>query len=101
PTNSFAHSYLGLSLAALGRHEEAVRECRKAIEIEPYDMTNFAELAGYLAALKRTDEAIAAMTRAVEIGFDDLDRMEKSAALAPLRPDARFQALVEEVKRRK
>ncbi len=53
-------------LCALGRHEEAVLQARKAVELDPLNYHASTQLAHRLAASGKIDEAIEMMTDALE-----------------------------------
>ncbi len=52
------HTYLGWSLSRLGRLEEAIGECKKAIPLDPDYGNPYNDIGVYLFELGRTDEAI-------------------------------------------
>jgi len=60
------HTYLGWSLAALGRLEEAIVECRRAIELDPDYGNPYNDIGAYLIRLGRPGEAIPWLERAIE-----------------------------------
>lgn len=60
-----AHANLGLTYYTDGRHQEAVDECRRAIEANGPDAIVYANLAAALVALGRPKEAEEALARAI------------------------------------
>ncbi|HSC77398.1 MAG TPA: tetratricopeptide repeat protein [Candidatus Acidoferrales bacterium] len=66
------HYYAALDLFAEGRHEEAVAEYRKSLEIDPAFADALHGLARAYQDLERYDEAIAVAQRAAEIDPDDV-----------------------------
>lgn len=52
------HTFLGWSLSHLGRIEEAIAECRKAIAIDPDFGNPYNDIGVYLMELGRPDEAV-------------------------------------------
>jgi tetratricopeptide (TPR) repeat protein len=58
PEIAFCHHFLGYSLAAQGRYEEALEVYRKTIEIEPNHAYGRPNLAHLLLVTGRTEEAI-------------------------------------------
>lgn len=52
------HTFLGWSLSHLGRIEEAIAECKSAIEIDPDYGNPYNDIGVYLIDLGRPDEAI-------------------------------------------
>ena len=59
-----AHTYLGWSYSFLGRYEDAIVECLKAIEIDPAFGNPYNDLGVYLMATDRPREAIAWLEKA-------------------------------------
>ena len=59
-----AHTFLGWALSYLGRHVEAIDECRVAISIDPDFGNPYNDIGAYLMALGRDDEAIGWLERA-------------------------------------
>ena len=48
--------YLGRTLAKLGQHEEAITEFRRAIDLDPFNVSAYYNLSNQLRTLKRMDE---------------------------------------------
>ncbi|MFQ5914579.1 MAG: tetratricopeptide repeat protein [Nitrospinota bacterium] len=59
------HTFLGWSLSMLGRHEEAIAECKKAIPLDPDFGNPYNDIGVYLVALGRLDEAIPYLKKAM------------------------------------
>ena len=59
------HTYLGWSLSHLGRIEEAIAECKKAIPLDPDYGNPYNDIGVYLFELGRTDEAIPWLRKAM------------------------------------
>ncbi len=53
-----AHTFLGWSLSYLDRLEEAIAECKKAIEIDPDYGNPYNDIGVYLIDLNRPEEAV-------------------------------------------
>jgi len=87
-------------LLALGRVEEA----RPLIDaLDPgagEDMDYALRQAGFHARLGQSDRAFRFLERAIELGNDSLDLYETTEALASLRNDPRWTALIEPMRRR-
>jgi tetratricopeptide (TPR) repeat protein len=60
------HTYLGWSLSHLGRIEEAIAECQKAIAIDPDFGNPYNDIGVYLVELDRSEEAIAWLEKATQ-----------------------------------
>ncbi|MFQ6017589.1 MAG: tetratricopeptide repeat protein [Kiloniellaceae bacterium] len=60
-----AHTYLGWSLSHLGRIEEAIAECRKAIPLDPDYGNPYNDIGVYLIDLGRPDEAVPWLEKAM------------------------------------
>lgn len=81
PSNGDAYAVLGISLAGLGRYDEARRECAQAIRLQPQN----AEVRWYLGRILDSqgqyDEAIEALKKAIDLTPKDY-RMHKAKAAA-------------------
>lgn len=66
------HYYAALDLFAEGRHEEAIAEYKKAVEIDPDFSDALHGLSRAYQDLDRFDEAIAASQRLAELDPDDI-----------------------------
>jgi tetratricopeptide (TPR) repeat protein len=53
-----AHAYLGWALSLEKKYEEAIEECKIAIDLDPDYGNPYNDIGTYLIALKRYDEAI-------------------------------------------
>jgi Tfp pilus assembly protein PilF len=60
-----AHTFLGWSMSYLGRLEEAIDECKRAIEIDPDYGNPYNDIGVYLIGLGRPDEAIGWLKKAI------------------------------------
>lgn len=60
-----AHTFLGWSMSYLGRLEEAIAECEKAIAIDPDYGNPYNDIGVYLIDLGRPDEAIEWLEKAI------------------------------------
>jgi tetratricopeptide (TPR) repeat protein len=67
PDHAFAHLYLGLSLSALGRKEEAIASLRKAVLYSPDSTDPHLHLGEALAESGRRKEGLAELERAAEL----------------------------------
>jgi len=61
-----AHTFLAWTLHFQGKLEEAIEECKKAIEVDPDFGNPYNDIGAYLIELKRYDEAIPWLERAIE-----------------------------------
>lgn len=61
-----AHTFLGWTYHFQGKIEEAIAECKRAIEVDPDFGNPYNDIGAYLIDLKRYDEAIAWLERAIE-----------------------------------
>ena len=59
------HTYLGWSLSMLGKIEEALDECKKAIALDPDYGNPYNDIGAYLIELGRLDEAIPWLEKAI------------------------------------
>ena len=59
------HTFLGWSLSQVGRLDEAITECKRAIEIDPDFGNPYNDIGVYLVWLGRADEAIPWLRKAI------------------------------------
>jgi len=59
------HTFLGWSLSHLGRLEEAIEQCKIAIQVDPDFGNPYNDIGVYLITMGRGDEAIAWLERAI------------------------------------
>jgi Tfp pilus assembly protein PilF len=60
-----AHTFLGWTYHFQGKVEEAIAECKRAIEVDPDFGNPYNDIGSYLVALERYDEAIPWFERAI------------------------------------
>lgn len=61
-----AHTFLGWTYSFQGRHEDAIRECEKAIAVDPDFGNPYNDIGAYLIELQRFEEAIPWLKKAME-----------------------------------
>jgi len=61
-----AHTFLGWTYHFQGKIEDAIAECKRAIEVDPDFGNPYNDIGAYLIDLKRYDEAIPWLERAIE-----------------------------------
>lgn len=61
-----AHTYLGWALSLQGQFEEAIEECKIAIDLNPDYGNPYNDIGSYLMNLNRDDEAITWFEKALE-----------------------------------
>jgi Tfp pilus assembly protein PilF len=59
-----AHTFLGWTYHFQGKVQEAIDECKRAIEVDPDFGNPYNDIGAYLISLKRYDEAISWLERA-------------------------------------
>jgi Tfp pilus assembly protein PilF len=59
-----AHTFLGWTYSFQGRFEDAIAECRKAIEVDPDFGNPYNDIGAYLIELERPEDAIAWLEQA-------------------------------------
>ncbi len=59
------HTFLGWSLSALGRLEDAIAECKKAISLDADYGNPYNDIGAYLIQLGRPDEAVPWLHKAI------------------------------------
>jgi TolB-like protein/DNA-binding SARP family transcriptional activator len=62
-----AHGWYSVYLTAMHRNEEAVREARNGIELEPLAAISYSQLGGTLVIAGHADQAIAPLNTAIEL----------------------------------
>ena|ERR1700680_4584569 len=60
-----AHTFLGWTFHFQGKIQEAIAECKRAIEVDPEFGNPYNDIGAYLIELKRFDEAIPWLERAI------------------------------------
>ena len=78
-----AHSNRGIALRDLGRFEEALAACDRAIEIDPRHAVAHTNRGNALRDLGRFEEALAAYDRAIEIDPRNADGPRQPRQRAP------------------
>jgi len=53
-----AHTFLGWTLSYLGRYDDAIQECKNAIQVDPDFGNPYNDIGSYLVHLGRVEEAI-------------------------------------------
>jgi tetratricopeptide (TPR) repeat protein len=61
-----AHTFLGWAYSLMGRYEEAIAECQKAIDLDPEFGNPYNDIGAYLIEMDRHGEAISWLERAME-----------------------------------
>jgi len=61
-----AHTFLGWSYSFQGRHNDAIEECKKAIEVDPDFGNPYNDIGAYLIELGKLDEAIEWLEKAAQ-----------------------------------
>ena len=61
-----AHTFLGWTYHFQGRVDDAIAECKRAIEVDPDFGNPYNDIGAYLIDLERHDEAIPWLERAIE-----------------------------------
>ncbi len=65
PTSK-AHTYLGWAFSLNGRFEEAIEECKIAIELDPDFGNPYNDIGSYLISLNKYDDAIFWLEKAID-----------------------------------
>lgn len=61
-----AHTFLGWAFSLNGRYEEAIEECKIAIDLDPDYGNPYNDIGSYLINLERYDDAIYWLEKAIE-----------------------------------
>jgi tetratricopeptide (TPR) repeat protein len=74
PNSAYAHDLYGVSyLAPMGRHEEAIAQNTRAVELEPLSVLYISDLGWVYYAARQYDRAIAYLERSIELEPDHTD----------------------------
>ncbi len=98
PEDARARVLLASDYAAVGRHEDAIREANLAIALRPNEATILYNAACVFCSMDRKPEAIVSLTKAWEAGFREADWARRDPDLSPLLGDPEFERLYPEVK---
>ena len=60
-----AHTFLGWTYSFTGRYDEAIAECKKAIEVDPAFGNPYHDIGAYLVETAKYEEAVPWLTKAV------------------------------------
>jgi tetratricopeptide (TPR) repeat protein len=60
-----AHTFHGWSLSFMGRYDDAIEECKRAIAVDPSFGNPYNDIGAYLIELNRLDEAVPWLERAI------------------------------------
>ncbi len=82
PRDEWAHFCMAYAYEMAGRMEEAVAQCRKAIELNPNFSNGYSELGRSLAASGETGQAIEACRMALRLNPRDPSNWERHSTLA-------------------
>jgi len=93
PDDSRARMFYAVSLAEIGRKDEALDEGAKALEINPDDARMLYNCGCLYSRLGEVQRAVEMLQQAVTRGFSDVGWMKHDADLAALRDNAEFIAL--------
>ena len=85
PNDAVAHNVMSLVLGSLGRLPEAVEEQKRAIELDPYNLLTFGNLAKMLVKLRRGPEWEALCAQAVASGVASVGNFQMADARFRLR----------------
>jgi TolB-like protein/Flp pilus assembly protein TadD len=94
PDDARARIVYAITLASLGRPDDAVKEGSHALELSPDDPLMLYNVACLFAQLREVDRAIDALQRALKAGYWDYGWMKHDPDLNPLREDSRFLQLI-------
>lgn len=94
PDDARARIVYAITLASLGKPEDAVKEGTHALELSPDDPLMLYNVACLFAQLQEIDRSIDALQRAQKAGYWDYGWMKHDPDLNPLREDPRFQQLL-------
>ena len=94
PDDARARIVYAITLASVGRPEDAVDEGAHALALSPDDPLMLYNVACLFAQLREIDRSIDALQRALKAGYWDYGWMKHDPDLNPLREDARFHQII-------
>lgn len=97
PDHVEALMVLGNNYTTRGQHREGLAIDLRLSSLRPNDPLVHYNLACSYSLLRRTAEAVATLEKAIALGYRDFDFLEKDPDLDPIRGDARFKRLVEQL----
>jgi tetratricopeptide (TPR) repeat protein len=83
-----------LALGNLGKHQEAIECCDKAIELDPKYADAWYNRASYKIKIDDIDNGLADLGKAVEINKDIIEFAKQDKSFEAIRNDERFRKLV-------
>jgi tetratricopeptide (TPR) repeat protein len=95
PDDSRARMYYAVTLAGIGRADEAVRECATALELTPGDPLMLYNVACLYSRLGEIRRAIEALQQAVAAGYWNYGWMKHDPDLDPIRNEPEFEQLLQ------
>jgi adenylate cyclase len=93
PDDARAHILYGIALAELGRRDEALRECSKALELSPGDCLMLYNCTCLYARLGEPQQAIDSLRKAIAAGDVNFAWLKQDPDLNSLRDNPEFIAL--------
>jgi TolB-like protein/Flp pilus assembly protein TadD len=94
PEDARAHQFYAFTLERLGRREEAVKEMRKGVEINPDDLIIIYNAACFYALLGDKTRSIEHLKKAVENGFRNFEYIRHDPDLYILQEEPAFIELI-------
>lgn len=94
PDDSAAYDHGAGVLALLGRREESISFCKRAIALRPDDGGTHYNVACCAALMGEYDWALDLLERAVQLGHGNADWYRNDNDLVPLHGNPRFQAML-------
>ena len=82
-------------MGRIGRTDEALRECARALELSPGDPVMHYNAACMYSTLGETSQAIAALRQAIEAGYAQFGWMRNDPDFASLRDNPEFIELLQ------
>ena len=93
PEDARARTLLASDYVAMGRNEDATRECSLAIALRPNEATVLYNVACIFCQMDKKADGLDALRKAWTAGFRESDWARRDPDLAPLHGDAEFERL--------
>ena len=86
--------YLATDLAQIGEKDDALKEAKRALELNPDDPLMLYNATCFYSQLGEKESALKSLERAIGVGYANYEWLDKDTDLDPIRNDPKFIELV-------